>query len=192
MSSFLSPSAERNLCLLVDKVNDGDYHDEEIWQEKVKIWVSKGLLAAVSPVFNTMFNGDFRESQLSTTNEPINLPGKNDQDFLKFLNCLFPYSTQSDIDESNVETILRLSDEYQVEYLMKKCDQFYERHGANETRAVLTEIFGRSQATVWPADGIARIRIDLLEFVILSRCYMSQLCCRFFHAIKKLDFSIEV
>uniref|UniRef100_A0A915ISJ1 BTB domain-containing protein n=1 Tax=Romanomermis culicivorax TaxID=13658 RepID=A0A915ISJ1_ROMCU len=131
MSILLSPISERNFCLLVDKFNDDNSDDDdsgdgEKSQEKVKIWVSKGFLAVVSPVFNKMFYGDFRESELSATNEPIYLPGKNDKDFLQFLDCLFPYSTQSDIDEANVETILRLSDEYQVKYLMDRCDQYYE------------------------------------------------------------------
>uniref|UniRef100_A0A915KNY6 BTB domain-containing protein n=1 Tax=Romanomermis culicivorax TaxID=13658 RepID=A0A915KNY6_ROMCU len=126
MSIFLSPSIERNLCFLVDKMQDDDSDSGEKSQEKVKIWVSKELLAVASPVFNAMIYGDFRESHLPST-EPIYLPEKNDEDFLKFLDCLFPYPTQSDIDESNIEAILRLSNEYQVEYLMKKCDRYYEK-----------------------------------------------------------------
>uniref|UniRef100_A0A915IT52 BTB domain-containing protein n=1 Tax=Romanomermis culicivorax TaxID=13658 RepID=A0A915IT52_ROMCU len=125
MSVFLSPSTERNLCLLVDKRNNVDSENGEKSQEKVKIWVSKELLAAASPVFNTMFYGDFRENQMSSAMEPIYFPGKNDQDFIKFLDCLFPYPTQSDIGAFNVETIVRLANEYQVEILLKKCDQYY-------------------------------------------------------------------
>uniref|UniRef100_A0A915J0B6 BTB domain-containing protein n=1 Tax=Romanomermis culicivorax TaxID=13658 RepID=A0A915J0B6_ROMCU len=127
MSIFLSPTPERNFCLLVDKLNDDDSSDDEISQEKVKIWVSKELLAVVSPVFYTMFYGDFRESHQTKAKEPIYLPGKNSQEFLEFLDCLFPYLTQIDINETNIVTVLRLSDEYQVKYLMDKCDQYLEK-----------------------------------------------------------------
>uniref|UniRef100_A0A915J144 BTB domain-containing protein n=1 Tax=Romanomermis culicivorax TaxID=13658 RepID=A0A915J144_ROMCU len=125
MSVFLSPSTERNLCFMVDKLDLGDSEDGEKSEEKIKIWVSKELLAVASPVFNKMFYGDFRENQMSSAMEPIYLPGKNDKDFIEFLDCLFPYPTQSNIDSLNVDTIMCLANEYQVEILMKKCDELY-------------------------------------------------------------------
>uniref|UniRef100_A0A915IBR7 BTB domain-containing protein n=1 Tax=Romanomermis culicivorax TaxID=13658 RepID=A0A915IBR7_ROMCU len=124
MSIFLSPSTERNFFFLLDKSgNDDRDNGTQKQKRQIKIWVSKEFLSIVSPVFKTMFYGRFQESELPG----IYLPDKNQKDFMKFLDCLFPYSTQSDIDESNVEVILRLADEYQVEFLMKKCDQYYDK-----------------------------------------------------------------
>ena len=54
--------------------------------EDQKIYVSKVILASVSPVFRRMFESDFKEKQSSE----MTLPGKKYEDVIKFLQCIYP------------------------------------------------------------------------------------------------------
>lgn len=64
--------------------------------EKTRFHVHRGLLGLMSPVFEAMFNSDFREKE----QQEIPLPGKNAGVFLSFL--LIAYSREDD-DEVTCE-----------------------------------------------------------------------------------------
>lgn len=54
--------------------------------EDRRIHVNKDILSEHSPVFDTMFKGQFKES----TEKEIVLKGKKSADFVKFLKCFYP------------------------------------------------------------------------------------------------------
>lgn len=54
--------------------------------EDQKIHVNKAVLSQHSPVFNTMFNSNFKES----TSKEIELEDKKAADVVEFLKCFYP------------------------------------------------------------------------------------------------------
>ncbi|CAH1782184.1 unnamed protein product [Owenia fusiformis] len=84
-----------------------------------RVYASKSVLEIASPVFKTMFNSDFLEK----TKTEIPLPGKTTEDLVCFMEAIHPL-TWIDITEANIDVLLRLSDEYQVDKLMKKCKKY--------------------------------------------------------------------
>lgn len=86
--------------------------------EEKRLYASKAVLAISSPVFESMFGTYFKEK----TVKEVPLPGKKTEDFLEFLNCLYPASERS-VTLENVFQVLPLTDEYQVESLRIKCKE---------------------------------------------------------------------
>ncbi|XP_041365812.1 uncharacterized protein LOC121380868 [Gigantopelta aegis] len=93
--------------------------DVVIIVEGHRLYLNKGILSSVSPVFDKMFHADFKEK----SQDEISLPGKKCEDFISFLSCIYP-SMMERVNKDNLERILPLADEYQVEQLMKRCDEF--------------------------------------------------------------------
>ncbi|XP_052762933.1 kelch repeat and BTB domain-containing protein 3-like [Mya arenaria] len=87
--------------------------------ENRKLYASKEVLALCSPVFRRMFESDFRER----TAEWITLPGKTYKEFTDFLLCLYP-DTQKSLTDDTVFSVFHLADEYQVEILQRKCEDY--------------------------------------------------------------------
>jgi len=54
--------------------------------EHRELYVSKQILKLASPVFNSMFDSDFLEKNMAS----IDLPGKNCQEIVLLLSCLYP------------------------------------------------------------------------------------------------------
>jgi len=54
--------------------------------EHQQLYVSKQILKLASPVFNSMFESDFLEKNMAL----IDLPGKNCQEIVLLLSCLYP------------------------------------------------------------------------------------------------------
>ncbi|XP_045185719.2 uncharacterized protein LOC123543714 [Mercenaria mercenaria] len=82
-----------------------------------KLYVSKAVLAYASPVFDKLFQSDFKEKN----QEEMELPDKNFYDVLEFLHCICPAKL---ICEENVYRVLPLAEEYQVAHLKSKCELF--------------------------------------------------------------------
>lgn len=87
--------------------------------ESRKFLVPTDILAANSPVFEKLLLGDFSEKM-----ESISLPGKKADDVKEFLACLIPGPQMKSIDLSNVTTILKFAQEYQIEELRRRADSF--------------------------------------------------------------------
>ena len=106
---FASPWKESDVILVVQ---DTEFH------------VHRQILALQSPVFKTMFNGNFKEAN----QKKITLKGKDREDMLQFLKLLYPPSL---IDETltsfageinkNVLKMLALADEYQADEVLNQC-----------------------------------------------------------------------
>ncbi|XP_045208087.2 uncharacterized protein LOC123559973 [Mercenaria mercenaria] len=87
--------------------------------ESRKLYTVKAVLAYVSPVFDRMFQSDFKEKN----QDEMELPNKKFDDVLEFLHCVCP-GKQTDICDQNVYRLLPLAEEYQVSYLKSRCEDF--------------------------------------------------------------------
>ncbi|XP_046365130.1 BTB and MATH domain-containing protein 38-like [Haliotis rufescens] len=101
-SMFSTPSALTDVALVV---------------EGKKLHVSKALLCLASPAFLKMFEGDFKDK----TEVPI--ADKKYADFVEFLLCFHP-STCKPVQRETLDVLLALADEYEVESLKQRCEQF--------------------------------------------------------------------
>ncbi|XP_046365132.2 BTB and MATH domain-containing protein 38-like [Haliotis rufescens] len=101
-SMFSTPSALTDVALVVDGK---------------KLHVSKALLCLASPAFLKMFEGDFKDK----TEVPI--ADKKYADFVEFLLCVHP-STCKPVQRETLDVVLPLADEYEVESLKQRCEQF--------------------------------------------------------------------
>jgi hypothetical protein len=87
--------------------------------EGKRLYVNKAILSLASPVFDTMFQSDFKESQC----EELELPWKRYRDVIEFLRCVYPNNVPTNITLECAVTILPLIEEYQVLQLKPRCEQ---------------------------------------------------------------------
>ena len=92
-----------------------EYADIKFEVEGRTVEANKALLCMVSPVFKTMFEGNFKEAGLPT----IPLPQKSYYDFVEFIEVTHLHKN---ITFKNVKNILPIADEYNCDRLMKKCE----------------------------------------------------------------------
>lgn len=76
--------------------------------EGQKIHVNKAVLSEHSPVFDTMFKSQFKES----TAKEILLEGKKAEDVVEFLSCFYP-KMKHPVKAENVLQVLPIAHEYQ-------------------------------------------------------------------------------
>jgi len=84
--------------------------------EDRKFWVPRDTLAMFSPHFKAM---------VEANQDVIRLPDKKASDILELLLVLMPTPDMKEIDEKNVDTILELANEYQIEYLKRRCETVF-------------------------------------------------------------------
>ncbi|XP_060587097.1 uncharacterized protein LOC132742645 [Ruditapes philippinarum] len=85
--------------------------------EGTKLYVAKVILSLASPVFDAMFQSDFKEK----SSDKLELPGKKLTDVLEFLRCIYP-NTCAQINRDNARKILPLLEEYQVFQHKSRCE----------------------------------------------------------------------
>ena len=110
---FTEPSWRTDFCLVV---------------EGTKLYVAKIILSLASPVFDTMFQSDFKEKSC----DELELPGKKLSDVIEFLRCIYP-NTAAEINRDNAMTILPLLEEYQVLQHKPKCEAVLVESVTEET-----------------------------------------------------------
>jgi speckle-type POZ protein len=108
-----------------EKCSELDF-SEQTWKEDFilivegkKLYVSKAILAFASPVFDRMFQSEFREKDQTE----LNLPGKKMREMQDFLRFIYPCMDEC-ISDENVYKLLPLAEEYQVTTLISKCERF--------------------------------------------------------------------
>ncbi|CAO4366298.1 unnamed protein product [Caenorhabditis nigoni] len=94
-----------------------DVSDVVLIVKDTKFYVSKLYLAAQSSFFKTLFLGNFCESKMSE----IPLTGIEPEDFQHFLEVLYG---ESAIDDTTVEGVTFLSDMYDAQTVMRRCEEF--------------------------------------------------------------------
>ncbi|KAL4218495.1 hypothetical protein ACF0H5_023229 [Mactra antiquata] len=117
--------------------SDGVASSVVFYIENRKLFASKEVLALCSPVFRRMFESDFRERSADF----IPLPGKSYKDFVEFLLCLYP-DTQKGLTDDTVFPVFSLADEYQVDILLRKCEDYLlsKCNEANTSMSALVNI----------------------------------------------------
>ncbi|XP_045185100.2 uncharacterized protein LOC123543103 [Mercenaria mercenaria] len=85
--------------------------------EGTKLHVSKAVLSLASPVFDTMFQSNFKERSC----DELELPGKKLNDVIEFLRCIYP-NTFTHITSDSAAKVLPLIEEYQVLQLKPRCE----------------------------------------------------------------------
>ncbi|XP_064652918.1 kelch-like protein 38 [Lineus longissimus] len=101
-----------------DFMNPDELSDVILVVEKKKLYVHRQYLAEWSSVWRTMFLTNFANRNQTE----IMLPGKRLEDILDLLRCIYPM--QSAVTDENVNTLLSLADEYMMERIMTKCEDF--------------------------------------------------------------------
>ncbi|XP_053376975.1 uncharacterized protein LOC128547800 [Mercenaria mercenaria] len=99
--------------------------------EDKRLYVAKVILALVSPVFERMFQSEFKEKGEAE----MTLPGKKFEDIQEFLRCIYP-GVMKDVTINNAHKIVALADEYQVVALKSKCEACLLNGIDNKTSAV--------------------------------------------------------
>ncbi|CAF2721887.1 unnamed protein product [Rotaria sp. Silwood2] len=84
--------------------------------EKERFYCHRLLLSLVSPVFNRMFSGEFKEHNA----HEIILEGKTSESILELLKYIYP-QFNGQITNDNIEDFLLLADEYMIDYLKQIC-----------------------------------------------------------------------
>lgn len=97
-----------------------DMTDVTFLVEKKRLHFNKTILALCSPVFMKMFFSDFKEKK----DAQIPLPDKKYSDIVTFLEQMHPCYSIKPISDDVLERLLELSDEYQVDHIHKKCQQY--------------------------------------------------------------------
>ncbi|XP_048239083.1 BTB and MATH domain-containing protein 38-like, partial [Haliotis rufescens] len=82
-----------------------------------KLHASEALLCLTSPAFLKMFEGDFKDK----TEVPI--ADDTYADFVEFLLCVPPFNCKP-VQRETLDVVLALADEYEVESLKQRCEQF--------------------------------------------------------------------
>lgn len=87
--------------------------------EEQRFYVHRWLLSWWSPVFDKMFSSDFLEKNKTE----IPLPGKKRVEFQELMLMVYSLAERT-ITIENCFYLLKLADEYQMEVLLQKCEDF--------------------------------------------------------------------
>ena len=87
--------------------------------EEEKFHVHRSMLAMWSPVFSAMFTAQFREQ----TADEIPLPGKKAAEIKEMLLVIYPIF-ENQVHRGNFPFLLKLSKEYMMTRLTRKCESF--------------------------------------------------------------------
>ena len=106
-----------------DNVFSSPWHDSDmvLVVEDQELHVHKWILKSQSPVFQAMFDGDFREAG----QDRISLKEKEYKSMVQFFKILYPSSMfgeeRVNLDDESLLSVLALADEYQCVNLIKQC-----------------------------------------------------------------------
>lgn len=140
--------------------------------EGQKIHVNKAVLSAHSPVFDTMFKSQFRES----TAKEIPLEGKKAEDVVEFFSCFY-HKMNHPLEAKNVLQVLPIAHEYQSNLVTDCEDLMIARCKPDKGLTVNTlldyilvgEKYGLTRFLEAAVEFCARIDFDLLNGNIFSR-----------------------
>ena len=98
--------------------------------ERQRLHTHRGILSMTSPVFERMFNADFKEK--SATEIP--LPGKKAHEIRELLLVLYP--TAKPITDESAYFLLTLAQEYQMALVTKRCQEYILQRKKGDADAV--------------------------------------------------------
>ncbi|XP_069106637.1 BTB and MATH domain-containing protein 38-like [Argopecten irradians] len=107
-----------NSTVLRDFTQEDELSDVTLLVEGRQLHVHRQYLAEWSPVWRRMFLGGFLEQHA----RQISLPGKRITEITELLHCI--YSSQKPISDENVRFLLDLAEEYQIDRIKQRCENF--------------------------------------------------------------------
>ncbi|GMT29615.1 hypothetical protein PFISCL1PPCAC_20912 [Pristionchus fissidentatus] len=119
---FSQPSELTDVCLII--------------QEK-QVHVGKQYLAMCSPVFKTMFFGNYDEK----TKTEIELHDVEHAEFLELLHTVYP--SQSKVTAENVESLLSLADRFEITMVTNMAENFLMKEDSSFTKCQLLVLADR-------------------------------------------------
>eukprot|EP00420_Gonyaulax_spinifera_P022546 CAMPEP_0197907044 /NCGR_PEP_ID=MMETSP1439-20131203/63932_1 /TAXON_ID=66791 /ORGANISM="Gonyaulax spinifera, Strain CCMP409" /LENGTH=182 /DNA_ID=CAMNT_0043528447 /DNA_START=51 /DNA_END=602 /DNA_ORIENTATION=+ len=113
--------------------------DIEVVVEEQVLRAHSATLAGASPVFAAMLRSEMKEG----STRRIRLEGKSRTEFLTFLSFLQPGSSrQAQIDDKNIDFLLAWFHEYQVEPLLRECEEFLLGKPVSVDRLIQAKVYG--------------------------------------------------
>lgn len=105
--------------------------------EEERIHVHRAVLSISSPVFEKMFTSEFREKD----NIEVPLPGKLSAEVKELLLMIYPSASDKQITEETCLFILKLAHEYQMDAIVKRCEDFLvEQLKSKPKGAIVSEL----------------------------------------------------
>jgi len=111
--------------------------DAVIIVEGERLHVHKSILSMCSPVFKTMLLSDFKEGSTSE----IRLVGKRKDNIKEMLRTMYPFPSSIN-ENSNVESLLSLSREYQMLPLTKRIEESLLTRETSVELLILAQEYG--------------------------------------------------
>eukprot|EP00747_Dinoflagellata_sp_TGD_P171260 gnl/TRDRNA2_/TRDRNA2_204931_c0_seq1.p1 gnl/TRDRNA2_/TRDRNA2_204931_c0~~gnl/TRDRNA2_/TRDRNA2_204931_c0_seq1.p1 ORF type:complete len:255 (-),score=35.11 gnl/TRDRNA2_/TRDRNA2_204931_c0_seq1:90-854(-) len=107
--------------------------------ETDEVPVHSQVLRLASPVFDAMFEQDMAEQR----SKRFKVDKVSKDDFMIFYQCLLPGARpESLVSETNLETVLMLSDYYQVQFMKDVCANILESLSVSIPKLVLARKYG--------------------------------------------------
>ncbi|XP_021379288.1 BTB and MATH domain-containing protein 38-like [Mizuhopecten yessoensis] len=120
---------------LRDFTKEDELSDVTLLIEGTQLHVHRQYLAEWSPVWRRMFLGGFLEQHA----RQIPLPGKRIAEVTELLHCI--YSSQKPISDGNVRFLLELAEEYQIDRIKRRCEDFLLTQQSNLEALFLAQKF---------------------------------------------------
>ena len=95
--------------------------------EEEKFHIHRAVLALSSPVFEKMFSSEFQEKD---KNE-VTLPDKKASEVRELFLMLYPSVAEKQITEDNCYFLVNLAHEYQIEAIVRRCEDFMVENADN-------------------------------------------------------------
>ena len=87
--------------------------------EDQKFHIRRAVLAVCCPVFEEMFTSEIQ----GNGEKEIPIPGKMAREIMELLQMIYP-SVEEKLTEENCYRLLRRADEYQMEAIVRRCENF--------------------------------------------------------------------
>lgn len=139
--------------------------------EDKKLHVHRAVLALCSPVFEKMFTSEFQEKG---KNE-ISLPGKKANELIQLLQIIYPSVSEKPTDqikEENCRFLLQLADEYQMDAIVRRCEDYIVTTLKRTRKGIIEELIF---AQTYNLQKLKRTSIELAKDLSLQELKRNKL-----------------
>lgn len=133
------------------------YGDIRLKVEDRMMYANKSILCMWSPVFKAMFEHGFKEH----SSTEITLPDKKYEDVLELMKVLHP--PNKEIEDSNVEQLLPLVQEYQVDVLLTRVEEWMCNQAASVKNYLFSQHYSLPKLNSYCLQYLKRVPINRLK-----------------------------
>ena len=147
------------------------FSDVVLVVEDKKLHVHRPVLALCSPVFEKMFTSEFQEKG---KNE-ISLPGKKADELIQLLQIIYPSVSEKPTDqikEENCRFLLQLADEYQMDAIVRRCEDYIVTTLKRTRKGIIEELIF---AQTYNLQKLKRTSIELAKDLSLQELKRNKL-----------------